>query len=85
MSLAIATLSVGQKAEFYRRKAKLTSDQRECLGKMFGSIADEGHKNGDTQATIVSAMVDFITQTVLGKGSHDYCAIYKDRLAKEYG
>ena len=84
MSLAIATLSEGQKNEFYRRKGKLTSGQRECLGKIFGSIADQGHQNGDTQDKIVKAMANFITQRVLGKGPHDYCAIYQDRLNQEY-
>lgn len=85
MSIAIATLSTGQRDEFRRRKGKLTSDQRECLGQVFASIADKGHQNGDTQDKIVRAMADFITQTVLGKGSPDYCKIYRDQLTKEYG
>ena len=73
MGLAIATLSAGQKTEYYRRKNKLTSDQRECLTKIFGSIVDEGQSNQESQAQIINDIKDFITKTVLGKGNPDYC------------
>jgi hypothetical protein len=84
MGLAIATLGAGQRTEFYRRRGKLTSAQRECLGKIFESIVDQGHQAGDKQDKIVKSIADFITQTVLGKGSPDYCNVYQEVLNKEY-
>ena len=84
MSLAIATLSIGQRVEFYRRKGKLTSDQRECLNKIFGNIVEDGQQNGQTQAQIIAAIAIFIRATVLGKGNPDYCAIYHTKLDEEY-
>jgi hypothetical protein len=84
MSLAIATLSIGQRVEFYRRKGKLTSDQRECLNKIFGSIVEEGQMNNQTQAQIIAAIATFIKQIVLGKGNPDYCGIYHTKLDDEY-
>lgn len=84
MSLAIATLSAGQKTEYYRRKNKLTSDKRECLTKIFGSIVEEGQSNHESQAQIINDIRDFITKIVLGKGNPDYCQIYQKRLDDEY-
>jgi hypothetical protein len=84
MTLAAATLSAGQKDEFYRRKGKLTSEQRECLDKIFRGIADQGTANGIPQAQIIQEMADFIRQTVLGKGNPNYCDIYQKQLDQEY-
>ena len=61
-----------------------TSDQRECLTKIFGSIVDEGQSNQESQAQIINDIKDFITKTVLGKGNPDYCQIYQKRLDDEY-
>jgi hypothetical protein len=78
--IGAATLSAAEKTEFLRRKAKLTSQQRECLNKICRNISEEGGEQGQSPQQIAARIGQFIKDHVL-KGAEDYCRIYQNDIA----
>ena len=79
MSIALAHSGAGEQNKYYSITDSLTRDQKECLGKIFGDIANQGHLKGDKPDDIAAEIADFIRNTVL-KGNPDYCVLYRRRL-----
>lgn len=78
--IGAATLSAAEKTEFLRRKAKLTSQQKECLNKICRNISEEGSDKGESPQQIAARIGQFIKDHVL-KGAEDYCKIYSSDIA----
>jgi len=73
--IGAATLSPAEKTEFLRRKARLTSGQRECLNKICRNISEEGSERGENANQIAAKIGQFLRDHVL-RGAEDYCAMY---------
>jgi hypothetical protein len=77
--IGAATLSPGDQSLFLKRKAKLTSQQRECLNKICRNMSEEGIANGASPQEIAVKIGQFIRDHVL-RGAEDYCARYQNDI-----